>query len=442
MKNHLRNILSLTVFCLLVCSLACKPPEVKTTRPQRKSIQESFSEPARTRLENIYPIAMPLDARVGRIDLRPGDTVKQGQPLVQIDLVPFEQEVAAYAAQVEELKAQIRVQDYHELEDVAKREIKATIQAAEETQKAADAQVEAARARAERAAVELQRIKGRFEGDAASESTLDDAQLSAETLLLSQREKEFVRSAFNFFLVAIKLGPEAIEDWLTRKALTREVYVQQLARAQAQLAKAQYHLEIAKVEAPVDATVLERHQRGNSTLSAGTPLLTIGVLDELEGIADVLSEDALKLQPNDKVELDVASIAEPLSGTVRRIEPNAFTKRSSLGVEQQRVNVIFDLDPHPAALGVGYRLQARFITASKTDALVVSRFSVLQDVKGDYYVFKVVDRKLIRQYVEIGLTSDLEMEILSGLSEDDIIVVAPDTNMAEGQDVIPSKEDE
>jgi HlyD family secretion protein len=441
MKKPIRLTLCLALAALLAAALSCNKAEVETTKPQRKTIRESFSEPARTRLEKIYPIAMPLDARIGHIDLRPGDTVKQGQTLVEIDKTPFENELAANVAQVRELKAQIRVQDYHELEDVAKREIIATIQAAEETQKAADAQVEAARARAERAAVELKRIKGRYEGDAASESRLDDAQLSAETLLLNQREKEFVRSAFNFFLVAIKLGPEAIEDWLTRKSLSREVYVQQLARTEARLAQAQHNLEIARIQAPVDATVLERHQRGNSPLPAGTRLLTLGVLDEIEGIADVLSEDALKIQPGDKVELHVASIAETLTGTVSRVEPNAFTKRSSLGVEQQRVNVIFDLEQQPAGLGVGYRLQARFVTDSRPDALVVSRFSVLQDAEGDYYVFKVVDRKLQRQYVDIGLTSDLEMEILSGLSEDDNIIVAPDTNMSDGQSVMPTKDE-
>ncbi|MFW6303833.1 MAG: efflux RND transporter periplasmic adaptor subunit, partial [Candidatus Sumerlaeota bacterium] len=151
--------------------------------------------------------------------------------------------------------------------------------------------------------------------------------------------------------------------------------------------------------------------------------------------ADVLSEDALRLKVGDPVELDAAGREGPLTGSVKRIEPMGFTKRSSLGVEQQRVNIIFSLDESPDGLGVGYRLQARFITHSKQDALLVSRFSVLQDTDGSYYVLKIADGALQRQNVEVGLSSDLKMEITQGLTAEDLIVETPDTTMEEGMEV-------
>ena len=51
-----------------------------------------------------------------------------------------------------------------------------------------------------------------------------------------------------------------------------------------------------------------------------------------------------------------------LDGRVRRVEPAAFTKVSALGVEEQRVNVIVDIDsPREtwSALGDGYRVGVR-----------------------------------------------------------------------------------
>jgi hypothetical protein len=50
----------------------------------------------------------------------------------------------------------------------------------------------------------------------------------------------------------------------------------------------------------------------------------------------------------------------PLPGRVRRVEPAGFTKVSALGIEEQRVNIVMDLND-PAArqnLGHGYRFVA------------------------------------------------------------------------------------
>jgi multidrug efflux pump subunit AcrA (membrane-fusion protein) len=87
------------------------------------------------------------------------------------------------------------------------------------------------------------------------------------------------------------------------------------------------------------------------------------------------------------------------------------------------------------ALGVGYRLQARFFTGSKADALIVPRFSVMQAPDRSFYVFKVVDGRLEKQPVTIGLRSDLDLEVVKGLSEHDLIVAQPDAAMKEGMNV-------
>ncbi len=44
---------------------------------------------------------------------------------------------------------------------------------------------------------------------------------------------------------------------------------------------------------------------------------------------------------------------------------------------------------------------------------------------------------MVKRPVRIGLRSDLEMQILDGLTPDDVIVLRPDTTMMEGQRVRP-----
>ena len=77
-------------------------------------------------------------------------------------------------------------------------------------------------------------------------------------------------------------------------------------------------------------------------------------------------------------------------------------------------------------------MQARFFTGIAENALIVPRFSVLQAPDQSFFVFKLNDGKLVRQPVELGLGNDRELEIVTGLSEQDVIVAAPDTAMREG----------
>ncbi|HUT22713.1 MAG TPA: efflux RND transporter periplasmic adaptor subunit [Sumerlaeia bacterium] len=410
-------------------------PRQEAVKPRRGEIIESFSEPARTRLEKTYPVTMPVNARIGRIELEPGDPVKTGDVLAAIDRLPFEEEVKEARAAVAELEATIRVQQDNRLEETAKVEAQASIDAAMEALKASDSQVEAEKARAEREQKERERMERLAKSRTVSERDLDDAVLAAETAVIELRKQEFYRSAMNFLIVAIRLGPKYIEQWLGRKTLQTEVHVHQLAQARARLARAERQLELAEVRSPIDGVVLERYEQGDSALPAGHPLMLIGDLDQLEVVADVLTQDAMRLAVDSEVLLEAASGIDSIWGNVKRIEPAGFTKLSSLGVEQQRVNVIVSLEGKPEGLGVGYRVQARFVTGRKPDALIVPRFSVLQAPDRSFYVFKVERNRLRKQTVEIGLRADLELEVAGGLSEDDVIVSKPDSVMVDGEKI-------
>jgi len=406
--------------------------EVEAVRPRRGEIHESFTEPARTRLARTYPIGMPIGGRIARIALEPGDPVKAGQPLVEFDLVPLDQAVAEAKAAVAELRAEITVKEDTRIEKTAADEANATVKAADEALKAADAEVSAQRVRSDRAARDLERTRQLAAKKIASEDALDVAAVAAETALIELRKQEFYRTALHALVTAVNLGPRAISQYIDRKGLEREVLVHRLAQAQARLARAEHERKLADVRSPLAGVVLERHEQGDRTLAAGQPLLLLGNLDDLEAVADVLTQDALRLAEGSKVSLEPAVRREPIPGKVRRIEPAGFVKLSSLGVEQQRVRVLIAIEGPHEGLGVGYHVQARFLTAVKSDALIVPRFSVLQAPDQSYYVLKILGERLHRQPVKLGLRSDLELEVTAGLAASDLIVSRPDATLAEG----------
>ena len=119
--------------------------------------------------------------------------------------------------------------------------------------------------------------------------------------------------------------------------------------------------------------MLERAFSDERQVTAGTVLLKIGRLENLEVEADILSQDVVNVKEKDPVEITGPAIGPtPAHGTVKRIYPAGFTKVSSLGVEQQRVKVIIAIDPPDLArlrnqrdLGVDYRVRVRVFTAEK-----------------------------------------------------------------------------
>ena len=106
-----------------------------------------------------------------------------------------------------------------------------------------------------------------------------------------------------------------------------------------------------------------------------------------------------------------------LQGRVRLVEPSGFTKISTLGVEEQRVNVIVDFVDPPEArttLGDGFRVEARIVIDEADDVLKVPT-SALFRVGKESAVFKVVDDVVHEQIVKIGRQNGLEAEVLEGL---------------------------
>ena len=100
------------------------------------------------------------------------------------------------------------------------------------------------------------------------------------------------------------------------------------------------------IRSPIDGRVLRVFQESSAVVAPGASLLELGDPTDLEVEIDVLSRDAVKISPGALVYLEHWGGNHTLQGRVRLVEPSAFTKISTLGVEEQRVNIIVDLvDP-------------------------------------------------------------------------------------------------
>jgi HlyD family secretion protein len=123
--------------------------------------------------------------------------------------------------------------------------------------------------------------------------------------------------------------------------------------------------------------------------------------------------------------------AEALAGTVRRVEPGAFTKLSALGVEEQRVNVIVFLHSAPARLGDGYRVETR-ITRWESPSAVRVPLAALFRQGESWAVFGLANGRAVVKPVRIGPRNAEFAQVLDGLRAGDPVLLHPSDRVTDG----------
>lgn len=188
------------------------------------------------------------------------------------------------------------------------------------------------------------------------------------------------------------------------------------------------------VYAPAAGKVTRIYEASESMIQAGTPIIEISQPSRLEIVIDVLSSDATRIKPNMNVIIENWGGDGDVKAKVRSIEPQAFTKISALGVEEQRVNVIADFAGVPRELGDKYRVDARIVLWEAPDVLQIPTSAIFRTGE-KWSVFVVQGSKAVRREIEIGHRSPSAVEVNKNLSDGEIVIVHPPNKVSDGSRV-------
>jgi HlyD family secretion protein len=186
--------------------------------------------------------------------------------------------------------------------------------------------------------------------------------------------------------------------------------------------------------APVDGVVLSVDVISARPVAAGARLAAIGDPSRIEIVADLLSADAVRLAPGAPATVERWGGDEPLAAVLRRIEPTARTVVSTLGIEEQRVDAIFDLDTDAgvaARLGDGFAVFLRVVEWQADDVLQVPLGATFRDAEG-WAVFVVRDGVAQLRPVTLGRRNARMSEVLAGLAAGERVVTHPSDDLADG----------
>lgn len=217
----------------------------------------------------------------------------------------------------------------------------------------------------------------------------------------------------------------------------------EVAAAEAQVVTADHQARAARsaastapgtrvlVTAPASGIVLRVHEKQARTLAAGSPILEIGDPSRMDVVIDVLSVDAVRIRAGMEVLITGWGGPDTLRAEVRRVEPAARRKVSTLGVEEQRVDIIATIRNPPTHLGDGFKVDAGIVLWRADSALTVP-LTALVRYRGQWTVFVVDGSRAERRTIEIGHRSATHAEVRNGLRSDDVVVIHPPEDLQDG----------
>jgi HlyD family secretion protein len=202
----------------------------------------------------------------------------------------------------------------------------------------------------------------------------------------------------------------------------------QVALVQAQMANVDLQLQRTEVTAPFAGEITARNAVVGAIATAGGPPLFSIIRDgALELQATVAEADLLRLASGQKATLRLVGGAEPLSGTIRLVEPtiDAVTRQGRLRIA---------LEPE-ANVRSGMFVDAEILVAER-EALAVPVTAVGSGAEGST-VMRVTDGLVTRVSVVTGIRDGSWIEIREGLQPGDQVVMKAGAFVRDGDRVNP-----
>ncbi|SRR5579885_235938 len=366
-----------------------RPVAVELATVTRGPMQVDVSDEGRTRVREIYQISAPVNGRLLRVEVHPGDSVIGGKTKVA-DLLPIAPSF---------LDVRTRTQ------------AEAAVSAAEAARSLAAADVNRVKAELAFATSDLRRARSLSASGAISTANLERAQLAFNTATAQLATAQAALRVKNSDLEAARallIDPGAKPGQASQAGIP--------------------------IIAPVSGRVLRVPHESEAVLVAGAPILEVGDPAGLEIVADLISEDAVKVHAGDAATITDWGGARPLAARVRRVEPSGFTKISALGVEEQRVNVLLDFTgprAQRAPIADGYRVIVHITIWRSKNVLRVPVAAMFREGRG-WAVFAERDGRARLARIVVGHSNDDVAEVLSGLTAGDRVVLHPSDRIADG----------
>ena len=256
---------------------------------------------------------------------------------------------------------------------------------------------------------------------AKAEETLREAKERLAKLKAGPDEKEIKEREAELAIARASLL-EAKERLAKLKAGPDEEEVKEkedkVAWAQIALDQALENLRAATIRAPCDGTVLEVKARPGEMLAKGNPILLLADLSQMQFMVTIAEKDILSVKMGMPADILLSALpGVALKGKVGRIIPQMSPTSQTVTYE-----VYLEPDEQPQGLLPDMTGYAAILVAEKHDVLRVPRRLVKIAPDGSGRVEVLEQGQPVFRKVVIGVRGDTYYEIVSGLSEGELVI--------------------
>lgn len=189
-------------------------------------------------------------------------------------------------------------------------------------------------------------------------------------------------------------------------------------------------VSFGQVKAPVSGVITARYVEPGEAVDARGTLFELAATDELILRFGVSELDVIHLETDQSVPLHIDALpGEEFSGSIRRIFPAADRDSRLITVE-----VSLPPETHQKGVRPGYLGRTRMAIDRRPDVIAVPASAIGEGENGSY-VFVIAEERLHRREVSRGVTRGQWTEITSGLEEGEIILASNPIDMSDGQRV-------
>ncbi|QTL96809.1 efflux RND transporter periplasmic adaptor subunit [Iocasia frigidifontis] len=198
-----------------------------------------------------------------------------------------------------------------------------------------------------------------------------------------------------------------------------------LKQSQASLELARIQFENSVVKSPNQGIISAVNVEVGEMLGAGTPVINLVDLDQVYVKVNVNADTLTRIKVGDQVSVDLLAFKDGISqGEITNISP-------VIDQQAQAYPVKILLDNEDNKIYGGMFADVSFILNRAENTVVIPINAVL-DLDGNPYVFAVDGDKVVKKEIEIGIINANELEVIDGISPEDILVIQGQNSLQNG----------
>ncbi|OJG99671.1 hypothetical protein RV18_GL000010 [Enterococcus termitis] len=190
-----------------------------------------------------------------------------------------------------------------------------------------------------------------------------------------------------------------------------------------------------QLTAPFAGTITQvniKAKQADTNAQQGKPSIQLDDLSTLKVQLELSNSEASAVSVDQKVE--ISSNNHDFTGKISEKDPVALSTQTATGTNAS-LGAVVTFDNAPEKLFAGFDVDVSVTTNSVEDALALPIEALTYNDKNEPLVYVLKDGKAKETSIKIGIQSDKLVEVKSGLSEKETVILSPNSDIKNGTEV-------